>query len=72
MHIDLTRGRPICCSKCGSTNAVRPINNRTIEIQCLDCGHSKLTREAEQRQHDLKYGRTKRERIREDDKNPTF
>lgn len=50
MHIDMTRGRLITCSKCGSTNAIKPVNRRDVEIQCGDCGHTKLTREAESRQ----------------------
>ena len=49
MHLDLTNGRPIKCSKCGSTNAVKPVNIRDIEIQCSDCGHTKLTQEAQRR-----------------------
>lgn len=56
MHMDLTGGRPIKCSKCGSTNAVKPVNNRDIAIQCGDCGHTKLTHEAEMRKHRSDYG----------------
>ena len=56
MHIDMTRGRPIKCSKCGSTNAVKPVNERDVEIRCVDCGHTKITREAEQREYERKYG----------------
>jgi len=50
MFIDMTGGRPIRCSKCGSTNAVNPVNQRDIAIKCGDCGHFKLTDEAERRQ----------------------
>ena len=49
MHEDMTRGRPLTCSNCGSTNALKPLNSRAIEVQCGQCGHIKLTREAEDR-----------------------
>jgi len=39
--------KPIKCSKCGSTNAVRPVNDFTVEIKCGDCGHYKLMPEAQ-------------------------
>lgn len=39
MRVDLTGGKPIRCSKCGSTRAVRPVNDRDVEIRCEDCGH---------------------------------
>jgi len=45
MHIDLTHGRPLTCSKCGSTNAVNPVNDRHVQIRCVDCGHQVLTPE---------------------------
>lgn len=51
MHIDMTGGKPIRCSKCGSTNAIKPVNNRDIVLRCADCGHTKLTREAEEREY---------------------
>lgn len=53
MYVDMTRGRPIRCSKCGSTNAVKPVNSRDIAIKCGECGHTKLTEEAERRQHQI-------------------
>jgi len=50
MFIDLTGGKPIRCSKCGSRNAVHPANERDVAIRCGDCGHTKLTPEGEARQ----------------------
>jgi predicted RNA-binding Zn-ribbon protein involved in translation (DUF1610 family) len=47
MYIDLTRGKMVTCSKCGSTNAVHPVNQPGVAVRCGDCGHTKLTREAE-------------------------
>lgn len=47
MFVDLTGGKPIRCSKCGSTNAAHPANNRLVAIRCLDCNHQKLTEEGE-------------------------
>ena len=52
MHTDLTHGKPLTCSQCGSTNAVKPLNSRSVAVRCLDCGHTKLTREAEQREQE--------------------
>lgn len=49
MFIDLTRGRPLKCSKCGSTNAIKPINDPDVAVRCGACGHTKLTPEAEAR-----------------------
>lgn len=48
MHTDLTLGKPLTCSKCGSTNAVKPVNDRDVAVRCEDCGHFALTREARQ------------------------
>lgn len=50
MFIDMTMGKPLRCSKCGSTNAIKPINERSVVVRCGDCGHTKLTPEAEARQ----------------------
>lgn len=50
MFVELYGGRPLRCSKCGSPNAVKPINSRDVAVRCGDCGHTKLTPEAEQRQ----------------------
>lgn len=54
MHIDMTRGRPLTCSKCGSTDAVKPLNSRDVEVRCNKCGHTKMSREAEQRELESK------------------
>ena len=45
---------PVRCSKCGSTRASRPVNSSDIEIECLDCGHFKKTREAERRESEAR------------------
>ena len=34
--------RKIQCSKCGSQNIVKPVNNDRWIYKCLDCGHTKL------------------------------
>lgn len=47
--------KPLKCSKCGSTNAVKPINDWDVAVCCGDCGHTKKTREAEQRELERKY-----------------
>ena len=52
MHIDLTGGKPLTCSKCGSTNAAHPANDRFVATICLDCGHRKLTAEGERKKFD--------------------
>jgi predicted RNA-binding Zn-ribbon protein involved in translation (DUF1610 family) len=72
MHIDMTNGRPIKCSKCGSTNAIKPVNERDVEIRCADCGHTKLTREAEQRQHEREYGSRMQQWVYDRETDPTF
>ena len=42
MHINIGSLKPIACSKCGSLNAVKPLNEQGVDIRCLDCGHQKL------------------------------
>ena len=32
---------PVRCSKCNSTNAVNPLNEASVYVRCLDCGHEK-------------------------------
>jgi DNA-directed RNA polymerase subunit RPC12/RpoP len=49
MHYHVGSWRPLTCSQCGSTNAVRPLNQRGVAVRCGDCGHTKLTPEAERR-----------------------
>lgn len=61
MHIDMTGGMPIRCSKCGSTNALRPVNDRDVAIRCGDCGHQKLTQEGERRKFELEHPEYKRD-----------
>lgn len=72
MFIDMTKGRPIKCSKCGSTNAVKPVNQHDIAIKCGDCGHTKLTAEAERRQHEREFGKLDHAWQHVEDKDPTF
>lgn len=49
IEVGIGRWRPLSCSKCGSHNAVKPINERDVAVRCGDCGHTKLTDEAERR-----------------------
>lgn len=76
MYIDLTRGKKVKCSKCGSTNAVHPINQPDIAVRCGDCGHTKLTREAEARNRERESRATAYDLTRgwsdKDDSDPTF
>lgn len=55
MHVDLYGGRPIRCSKCGSTNAVKPVNSRDVALRCGDCGHEKLTADGERRRFEIEH-----------------
>lgn len=41
MYYTIGTWKPIACSKCGSFKAVKPLNERQVEIRCLDCGHEK-------------------------------
>ena len=42
MHITVTGCHgPICCSQCGSAQAVKPLNEPKVVVRCLACGHSK-------------------------------
>jgi len=34
--------KPIQCSKCGSQNIVKPMNERYVLLRCLDCGHEQV------------------------------
>ena len=52
MRVHLHNWRPIKCSKCGSTDAVKPVNDRDIAIRCNSCGHFALTPEAQRRQNE--------------------
>lgn len=76
MFIDMDRGRPLRCSKCGSANALRPMNSRTIEVQCGDCGHTKLTPDAQQREWEREHPDLAKSwtsyKNDKDDKGPTF
>ncbi len=46
MFIDATGGKPLTCSKCGSTDVVKPLNQRGVIARCQKCGHMKLAPEA--------------------------
>ncbi len=39
MHVNIGQLGPVFCSKCNSTNAVKPVNESDVLIRCLDCGH---------------------------------
>lgn len=43
MYIHIGPTGPIRCSKCGSTNAVNPVNEPDVDIRCGDCGHAKTS-----------------------------
>lgn len=38
----------IVCGKCGSGNVVRPVNDPKVDLQCLQCGHTKTSIEYNQ------------------------
>ena len=68
--------RSLLCSKCGSRNAVKPLNERTVAARCMDCGHERLTEEAERRRVD-EFTKAWHDQVQQSvneqlDKNPTF
>lgn len=72
MFIDMTLGRLLTCSQCGSTNAIKPINERDVAVRCGDCGHTKLTPEAEARRRGDDPFKGWSAGTKTDDKPPTF
>ncbi len=34
--------KPMQCSECESHNIVNPVNERDVDLRCLDCGHEKV------------------------------
>jgi Zn ribbon nucleic-acid-binding protein len=49
MYVHVGPTGPITCSKCGSLKAVNPVNEPDVSIRCLDCGHERRSREADER-----------------------
>lgn len=47
MHITEPYKGPLTCSQCGSTNIMKPINDPKVELQCMNCGHTKESQESQ-------------------------